>query len=185
MIQLSKKEWLIVGAIAATLAAGYSQKDVIKSMTITDKEALSNRNVQAFLRAIRAGESSQGPEAYNMLVFGGTFSDMSTHPNIRKPLPNNPNNWTTAAGAYQITYTTWKWLSILAGVKDFTPASQDKMAIAYLRKLGALDAIIKGDYKTAAEKSKNTWEAFTVPKLKQRIDVAYINYGGSMTAGVS
>ena len=181
-MQLSRTTWILGGLAAGVALLSYSQKDVIQSIMVTDEEALKNKNVQAFLRAIRAGESSQDASAYNMVVFGGTFSDMSTHPNIRKPLPNNPRDYTTAAGAYQITYTTWKWLKVLAGVNDFTPLSQDKMAVAYLRKLGALKDIVDGNYNAAIQKSSKVWEAITVPRLKARMDVAYQNYGGSMTA---
>lgn len=151
------------------------------SFAITDQEALSNDNVKAFLRAIRAGESSQEPEAYTMLVYGGNFDDFSTHPKVFKPIEGS-HLFTSAAGAYQITYSTWKWLHLLAGVDDFTPHSQDKMAVAYLRKLGALTDIIAGRYDAAIEKCKGVWEAIDVPKLKKRMDTAYINYGGSKTA---
>lgn len=177
---MTRSGWVAVGLICALFLLGFKQKDTIVSLTITDKEALGNANVQAFLRALRAGESSQGSEAYNMLVYGGTFSDMSTHPNVRKPIPG-VNNFTTAAGAYQITYSTWKWLRLLAGVSDFTPASQDKMAVAYLRRLGALKDIIDGRYSAAVEKSSKVWEAITVPRLRQRMDVAYRQFGGTLT----
>lgn len=159
----------------------FANWDRIKSFMIADQEALSNRNVQAFLRAIRAGESSQSDDAYRMLVYGGTFSDFSTHPKIFKAIPNSTLK-TSAAGAYQITYTTWQWLRVLAGVSDFSPASQDKMAVAYLRKLGALSDIVAGDYQAAIGKCRNVWEAITVPSLLARMDAAYINYGGSVTA---
>ena len=45
-------------------------------------ETLSNPNVQAFLRVIRAGETSQDDVAYRMMFGGGLFDDFSRHPNI-------------------------------------------------------------------------------------------------------
>lgn len=165
-----------IGAAFASLVL-WQNRHTLESMMITDDEALQNQNIQAFLRAIRAGESSQGEEAYTMLVYGGTFSDFSTHPKIFKPIPGSHLK-TSAAGAYQITYTTWLWLHVLAGVSDFSPRSQDLMAIAYLRKLGALSLIRDGRYAEAVELCRPVWEAITVPKLRARMDTAYINYGG-------
>lgn len=173
--------WYFTAAFAALVAVGIWQRDKIASFMVNDNEALKNQNVQAFLRAIRAGESSQDASAYQMLVYGGQFNDFSTHPNVRKTIPGT-KNFTTAAGAYQITYSTWQWLHILAGVSDFTPASQDKMAVAYLRKLGALADVVAGNYAAAADKCRPVWESFTVPKLKARIDMAYVNYGGRAMA---
>lgn len=168
-------------AVALAVLGGliFWQRQTIMSFTITDDEALNNRNVVAFLRAIRAGESSQGPDAYSMLVYGGSFSDFSTHPKVFKPIPGSTLK-TSAAGAYQITYTTWLWLKVLANVNDFTPASQDKMAVAYLRKLGALQDLLDGNYAAAIDKCRDVWEAITVPSLKKRMDVAYLNYGGTL-----
>ncbi|TAJ76100.1 MAG: hypothetical protein EPO42_13250 [Gallionellaceae bacterium] len=174
---MTRAAWWLAAAAGLTLL-GYMGRDKIGSFMINDNEALGNKNVQAFLRAIRAGESSQDAAAYNMLVYGGTFADMSTHPRVYKPIPGSTLK-TSAAGAYQITYSTWKWLHLLAGVDDFTPASQDKMAVAYLRKLGALADIVAGDYAAAIEKCAPVWESITVPKLKARIDLAYVKYGGA------
>lgn len=180
---MTRKAWLWLGLAAAVATWTISQRknisSTMESFNVTDNEAMNNSNVLAFLRAIRAGESSQSDTAYNMLVYGGTFSDMSTHPKIFKPIPGSALK-TSAAGAYQITYTTWLWLSVLAGVDDFTPASQDLMAVAYLRKIGALADIVAGNYAAAAEKCRPVWEAFIVPSLKDRIDVAYLTYGGTL-----
>lgn len=177
------------GALAALVLAVlvYINRGVILSLTISTNAALANANVRAFLRAIRAGESSLTPDAYRMIVYGGYFSDMSTHPRIFKPIPGSTLK-TSAAGAYQITYTTWIWLHVLAGVDDFSPDSQDRMAIAYLRKLGILADVMAGDFEAAAAVCRDAsplipgdqpiWEAFTVPVLNERMRLAYVNSGG-------
>ena len=43
-------------------------------------ESLKNTNVQAFLRVIRAGESSQDDSAYTVINGGSHFTDFSKHP---------------------------------------------------------------------------------------------------------
>lgn len=170
------KIMLVLGATAILWQGGQ-----IKSYTITDSAAKKSGNLQAFLMAIRSGESGVTDAAYGMMVFGGSFSDFSTHPKVFKTNPRDGTK-TSAAGAYQITYTTWVWLHVLAGVNDFSPASQDLMAIAYLRKIGALGDILDGNFSSAARKCKPVWQAFTVPSLLSRMTMTYRNYGGVINA---
>jgi len=71
-------------------------------------ELLSNPNVQAFLRVIRAGETSHDDVAYRMMFGGGLFDDFSHHPNIVNEAAGLKS---TAAGAYQFLYRTWQSLA--------------------------------------------------------------------------
>jgi muramidase (phage lysozyme) len=64
---------------------------------------LQDRRVQAFLEALRQGESGG---QYNIINGGRKFdNNYSAHPNISVPQPKGPPS--TAAGAYQFIYPTW------------------------------------------------------------------------------
>lgn len=64
---------------------------------------------------------------------GFTITDFSDHPRRRVLITEGPHKgkYSTAAGRYQFTASTWDIAAKLAGVNDFTPASQDKAFWAY------------------------------------------------------
>jgi hypothetical protein len=76
---------------------------------------------QRFLNAI-AGPESAGRYDVRYTPRGGTqFTGYDTHPRIFEPGPKGPSS---AAGRYQITYSTYRDL----GGGPFTPEAQDQMA---------------------------------------------------------
>ena len=83
----------------------------------------SHVNVAAFLRVIRAGESSQDADAYRMQVGGRLLDSLDDHPRevVRvkiggKVIPSS------AAGAYQFIRGTWQECADALGLRDFSPA---------------------------------------------------------------
>lgn len=112
-------------------------------------------NVMAFLDAIAKSEGAD----YNTLVGKGSFnnevSDLSAHPNIvGMRTKDGPS---TAAGKYQITGTTWKSLGH-KGESDFSEDSQDSAAIELLKRRGAYDLVLQGDFEGAVNKLGNEWQ---------------------------
>ena len=88
------------------------------------EDALELPNVQAFLRVIRQGESSQADDAYRLRYHPTRrtyFDDLSTHPRIFEVTPDGRRS--SAAGAYQITATTWSDIAPQLGLVDFSPCS--------------------------------------------------------------
>jgi muramidase (phage lysozyme) len=155
-------------------------------------------NVSAFLRAIRHSEGTSGPNGYRTLYGGALFSDYSNHPYLTGEWNGAalPAQWcanagyssgciTTAAGAYQITKSTWLWLKPLLGLNDFSPANQDLAAIELIDIEGALDDVIAGDIVTAMDKVKNVWASipgsfYGQPTATQQQWLAwYQNAGGA------
>lgn len=118
-------------------------------------DTVTDRNVQAFLLLIRSGESSTGQGAYAMLWGGSHFADFSDHPRIYFQTPDGRK--TSAAGAYQITATTWDALRRQLSLPDFSPASQDKAAIALIKGRGALADVIGGRFERAILKCQKEW----------------------------
>ena len=84
------------------------------------------------------------------------FTDFSDHPYRGK-------KGGTAAGAYQIllgTYDLYK-KAYPEDILDFSALSQDKLVLAILSRTGALNFIIKGDYKSANTKLTAKPEQFS------------------------
>jgi muramidase (phage lysozyme) len=180
------------------LLAIYKRKTIM-SLTTSTAAALQNQNVQAFLAMIRQFESGgdynilYGPPRSDPLYDPNApthFTDMSAFPDIRinftNPATGNPD-FSTAAGAYQINHPTYLVWSVLPGTPgDFSPATQDYLAVNGLKIIGALNDIIAGNFQTAVETASGTWAslpgstAMQNPKSLQVAQNAYQNYGGTI-----
>ena len=123
-------------------------------MTKQITEALQNPNVQAFLRVIRAGETSQDAIAYSTMFGGGTFQSFEDHPRIKNSAAGLVS---TAAGAYQFLERTWDGLDAKYNFPDFSPATQDFAAVALILGRGALDDVIAGRFEQAIRKCAKEW----------------------------
>jgi muramidase (phage lysozyme) len=159
--------------------------------------ALLNRNVQAFLRVIREGETSQTEDAYRWL-FGSTarrpklFDTFANHPRVRtyethdgQFIKNGKIDYTTAAGAYQITETTWGECAKALSLPDFSPASQDLAAVFLIRRRKALDDVIAGRLEDAIHKCRLEWASLPgspwgqPTKTMARARAVYEQFGGT------
>lgn len=125
-------------------------------------------NLAAFLKLIRMGESSDN---YRALVGGGEFTSFAGHPRDTMPewrgvLNPRVNLYSTAAGGYQITYTTFNDLVRTHGFArdDFSPDAQDRMAIALLKRRGAFEDVRAGRVSDAHWKLVHEWEMFQMPR---------------------
>lgn len=125
--------------------------------------------LSAFLATIRWAETGTSePESYKKLVFNGTFNNFSTHPLKKQCAPiNGKNICSTAAGAYQMLDKSWYDLQPKLNLKDFSPASQDKMAIEYIRRNNALSDIEAGKFDTAICKVGRVWASFPCNNYNQ------------------
>lgn len=118
-------------------------------------DALLDKNVQAFLRVIRQGESSQDDSAYTVR-FGGSH--------FEAPPWNHPQGtikagrWeSSAAGAYQFLRRTWESLVLKYGFEDFSPANQDCAAVALIAGRGALELVKAGLLDEALARCAKEW----------------------------
>lgn len=124
-----------------------------------NEEYLKQPNVKAFLSMIGTSEGGD----YHAL-FGWhhtskwTFKDESKHPGA------GADGKTTAAGLYQINKACWIEMGQKAqGLSDFSPNTQDLIAIQNIRSHKAMDSIMAGDIKTAINILKaNQWTSFQV-----------------------
>jgi lysozyme len=139
----------IVDTVDSALSSFESNLMSIDNTTAADPQ------VAAFLALIRFGESSNSNNAYTMLYGGGQFADLSEHP--KRFFTVADGRRTSAAGAYQITLTTWNWLRTVYTISDFTPASQDFAAVALIKRRGALADVLAGRFDRAIAKCRNEW----------------------------
>ncbi|HFX6520185.1 TPA: glycoside hydrolase family 104 protein [Acinetobacter nosocomialis] len=121
------------------------------------EKLLGSPNVQKMLDLIANAEGVQ--HGYNTLFGNERLDDLSNHPNIKKQFKQTDGQIknTTAAGRYQFLKDTWDGVAKQLGLKDFSPKNQDIAAVALLAQNGALPSVLKGDFKTAVQKSGSTW----------------------------
>ena len=97
---------------------------------------------QRLLQAIRFAEGTAGPKGYQTMFGGGTFSDLSKHPDT---VVSSGGYKSAAAGAYQFMPGTWSSYASRLGLGSFGPKEQDLAALALARdklmKIGGLAAL--------------------------------------------
>lgn len=132
------------------------------------EKLLGSPNVQKMLDLIANAEGVQ--HGYNTLFGNERFDDLSRHPNISKEFTqtDGKKNRTNAAGRYQFMKDTWDDVSKQLGLKDFSPRNQDIAAVALLARNGALPSVLKGDLKTAIQKSGGTWASLPSSNYPQK-----------------
>jgi muramidase (phage lysozyme) len=125
--------------------------------------------MQAFLATIRWAETgNSGRESYRKLVFNGTFNNFSKHPLIKQCAPiNGKQVCSTAAGAYQMLDKSWWDLQPKLKLPDFSPQSQDRMAVEYIRRNRAIADIESGNFAKAACKVGKIWASFPCNSYNQ------------------
>lgn len=142
---------------SATLDAPSRSPSRREALLAENAEHLAHPNVTAFLKAIAAAEGGGYDFKYGALKGRSNdrwrFTDMSTHPGP------GIDGRTTAAGMYQITRPTWQHHGAKLGLRDFSPRTQDLIAVEILRSLGLIDLIKAGEIAAAMPKAARTWAA--------------------------
>lgn len=120
------------------------------------------QNVLAFLDMIARSEIgpkllAASDDGYNVLV-GSTpakpllFTSYATHPNVLNAQCNS-----TAAGRYQLLFRWFKPYADLLKLPDFSPVSQDLIALQQIRERKALPLIQAGQFALAVKACSNIW----------------------------
>jgi muramidase (phage lysozyme) len=111
-------------------------------------------NLSAFLWVIRHCEGTAGPNGYRTLYGGGLFDSFADHPNRTITAGGYTS---TAAGAYQILYRTWRDFIHANGPHDFSPDSQDMCARWLIARRGASADVEAGRLEDAIAKCAKEW----------------------------
>lgn len=117
-------------------------------------------NRKAFLDTIAASEGTSiikgSDNGYNVMIGGSLFKDYSKHPNPRVWI-KSINNYSTAAGRYQLLYKYYEAYKFMLKLPDFSPASQDAIAIQQIKECHALIDVDNGNFKDAINKCRRIW----------------------------
>jgi muramidase (phage lysozyme) len=119
------------------------------------------RNQRAFLDMIAYSELgpkllSESDNGYNVIVGGTLFHDYADHPRQSIKLPRLGIK-STAAGRYQILARYFDAYKKILKLPDFSPSSQDKIALQLIRECRALDEIESGDIEEAIKLCRSRW----------------------------
>jgi muramidase (phage lysozyme) len=114
-------------------------------------------NLKAFLDmiAVSEGTAGKGDDGYNVIVGGSLFESYDDHP--RKLVWLRPGLASTAAGRYQLLKRYYDAYKKQLNLPNFSPLSQDLIAIQQIRERGALQDIEMGYISVAIDKVKNIW----------------------------
>jgi tape measure domain-containing protein len=120
---------------------------------------LNNPRVKAFLDVIAYAEGTfnMPNQGYNTLFGHGQFSSFADHPRRRIPFGSTTSS---ASGRYQIMDFTWDEEKAKLGLKDFSPFSQDLVALSRILMRGGLDEVLKGDAVGALFAARQEWASF-------------------------
>lgn len=146
-------------------------------------------NLDAFLSMIAHSEGTAniGDRGYNCIV-GSTprqpilFGSYHDHPRICVQLSTTLSS--TAAGRYQILKRYFDAYRDQLKLPDFSPASQDAIAIQMIRERGALPDIEAGRFDVAVARCSTLWASLPGAQYGQRTNLiadlraAYLAAGG-------
>lgn len=127
-----------------------------------DPGAAGGRNVCAFLDMIAWSEGTDNgrqptkDHGYDVLVGGGIFTGYADHPRRLVEIPKLGIR-STAAGRYQLLSKYYDAYRLRLRLQDFSPLSQDLIAIQQLREQKALMPIADGDVAGAIARCRSIW----------------------------
>lgn len=149
-------------------------------------DLVANSNVRTMLDMIAnaEGTAGHGDNGYNVAFGHRIFEGYDKHPQkvYEFKQTDGKTNKTSAAGRYQFLSRTAQNLQHQMGLKDFSPLSQDKMAVELMRQAGALDNVLMGDYETAINKLGKIWASLpSSPYAQPKKTMEEVLAGGSIS----
>lgn len=162
-------------------------------MAVITPQQAGGKNVCAFLDMIAFSEGTDNgrqrtnDHGYDVLVGGGLFTGYADHPRQLVALPKLGIK-STAAGRYQLLSRYYDAYKKTLGLKDFSPLSQDLIAIQQIRERKALQLIQAGQFEQAVRQVSNIWASLPGAGYGQhehKLDnllAAYRKAGGTVAA---
>jgi muramidase (phage lysozyme) len=145
-------------------------------------------NQKAFLDMIAVSEGTVrfgNQNGYNVIVGGRFFQGYADHPRVLVDLPRLGIK-STAAGRYQLLARYFDAYKRQLKLPDFSPASQDAIALQQIRERGALADIELGRFQSAVNKCKNIWASLPGAGYGQhensldKLQAAFVAAGGKV-----
>lgn len=131
-------------------------------MAEISETAAGGRNVQAFLDMLAWSEGTDNgrqptrDRGYDVIVGGQLFQGYADHPRVLVDLPKLKIR-STAAGRYQLLRRYYDAYRKTLNLRDFSPLSQDLIALQQIRERRALPLIQAGRIAEAIAKVRNIW----------------------------
>lgn len=145
-------------------------------------------NQKAFLDMLAFSEGTikfGNEDGYNVIVGGELFHDYSDHPRKLVNLPRLGIK-STAAGRYQLLARYYDAYKKLLALPDFSPASQDAIALQQIKERRALPDIEAGRFDEAVRKCRNIWASLPGAGYGQHehdldtLRTVYVDAGGML-----
>ena len=146
-------------------------------------------NQKAFLDmiAVSEGTADRGDNGYNVIVGGALFSPYDTHPRVLVDLGHGLKS--TAAGRYQLLARYFDAYKKQLKLPDFSPKSQDTIALQQIKECRALDDIEAGRLHLAVKKCAHIWASLPDAGYGQHendyedLRTAFCDAGGTISEG--
>lgn len=153
-----------------------------------------SKNLNAFLDmlAYSEGTAGRGDDGYNVLFGGKLFTGYADHPRVKfyekkdEFVKNGKVDYTTAAGRYQLLSRYFDVYSRNLELYDFSPESQDAIAIQQIKERKALKDIEAGRFTVAVSKVRNLWASLPGAGYNQperslaQLKTVYLKAGGTV-----
>jgi len=144
-------------------------------------------NLKAILDTIATSEGTinRGDNGYNVLVGAGLFNSYADHPRTLVDLPNLGIK-STAAGRYQILEHNYDVYKAQLNLPDFSPDSQDAIAIQLIKECHAMDDVETGRFGEVIRKCASRWASLPGAGYGQhenkldKLQAAYLAAGGKL-----
>ena len=149
-------------------------------------------NEQAFLDMLAWSEGTDNGrqptknKGYDVLVGGGLSTSYADHP--RRLIDLGHGLFSTAAGRYQLLARYFDVYKVQLKLPDFSPRSQDLIALQQVKECGALPEIDAGNIEKAIEQCAHIWASLPGNTYGQRQNAVtallnkYAEAGGSLVA---
>lgn len=157
-------------------------------MPVITATQAGGKNRVAFLDAIAKSELTpaliaETDRGYNVLVGSTsarplTFPSYAAHPNILNRALNS-----TAAGRYQLLFRYWVSYSKMLNLPDFSPLSQDRIALQQIRECNALPDIDAGNFAHAIALCSRIWASLPGSPWQQHTNTLALLQGYYTSAG--
>ena len=101
------------------------------------------------------GRQKTRNHGYDVIVGGELFTDYSDHPH--KTCHAKPKTQINRRRTLPASSRWWDACRKQLGLKDFSPKSQDAVALQQIKERGALPMIDRGDIRQAIDRCSNIW----------------------------
>jgi muramidase (phage lysozyme) len=142
----------------ATLSPAPTTVNEAKVETLKYELTPERRALLATIRYAEGTWANGNPIGYQIMFGGGTFNDLSRHPDR---VVYGRRYTSAAAGAYQFMPRTWSYARSALKLNSFGPQEQDQAALWLVERRGALTEIDRGRFSPeAVNRLSPEWASF-------------------------